>query len=346
MGWSTTDWTPGNIQRYADEFWEALNERIFASSFTYIPYLAGEVNLPVPGANIQKATYYGPMSTTGVYSFKCLQLMVKSLCNYFARSHDVAGQLYDKDHYIGVSVGLGDSGITWSFSDLLTSIRGSAQTHFRRASEWPDDWEDWSDPAYSTGYASTGDILGPWILYDLQQSLNRLIWSVSWSTAIKDYRQYSGNGISAAAAQADYALRSSGPSSHVDFYQYGRKTPWYYLQTRVGKIAGFVPYKSGISRQIDILVRSQAFWQQEWAAFDAKDGDGNVLQEDKISLFQRYEPGPASQNIVSTNDLGSNNAASSFSSSEEYKGWRVVNQSDAEALFLTRWNIPGGFDYY
>jgi len=47
---------------------------------------------------------------------------------------------------------------------------------FRRVAgaNWPSDWTDYNDPAYSYGKIQTGDIIGPWLIVDLQNGLNAL----------------------------------------------------------------------------------------------------------------------------------------------------------------------------
>ena len=43
---------------------------------------------------------------------------------------------------------------------------------FRRVTgnAWPADWTDLDDPAYSYGYCQAGDIIGPWLLTDIQRA--------------------------------------------------------------------------------------------------------------------------------------------------------------------------------
>ena len=43
----------------------------------------------------------------------------------------------------------------------------------------PADWTDWDDPAYEYGRVQKGDTKGPWLFKDLQDTLNRMIWT--WS---------------------------------------------------------------------------------------------------------------------------------------------------------------------
>jgi len=62
----------------------------------------------------------------------------------------------------------------------LIDFRAVAGLHpdgFRRATEMPEDWTDLNDPAYSYGLMKRGDIVGPWILVDMQNALSAMKWS-------------------------------------------------------------------------------------------------------------------------------------------------------------------------
>lgn len=68
------------------------------------------------------------------------------------------------------------------FPDQLTLAvwRTRACLHadgFRRATTWPADWTNPDDPAYMHGQMQAGDIIGPWVLQDVQRGLSALRWS-------------------------------------------------------------------------------------------------------------------------------------------------------------------------
>ncbi len=42
---------------------------------------------------------------------------------------------------------------------------------------WPADWTDYADPAFSYGYCQSGDIIGPWLWDDLQDGYDALRWT-------------------------------------------------------------------------------------------------------------------------------------------------------------------------
>ena len=59
MSWSVTEWTPGNIQQYADEFWKAIKERKVVMGEDVSGFL-----IPQPGAILQSTSTKPPGSTT------------------------------------------------------------------------------------------------------------------------------------------------------------------------------------------------------------------------------------------------------------------------------------------
>jgi len=80
---------------------------------------------------------------------------------------------------------------------------------FRRATEWPEDWEDYDDPAYAYGPIEAGDILGPWILADLRAAVNALVWTVHECGAEElEDSQRTGSAFAAAWADARSAAES------------------------------------------------------------------------------------------------------------------------------------------
>jgi hypothetical protein len=50
---------------------------------------------------------------------------------------------------------------------------------WRRATVYPTDWTDVDDPAYSYGFCEAGDIIGPWLIADLQMAMTPLKWTAS-----------------------------------------------------------------------------------------------------------------------------------------------------------------------
>jgi hypothetical protein len=65
-----------------------------------------------------------------------------------------------------------DTAYVTGLDDALTTA--GLGTHFRAAKTTPHCWMDVTDPAFEFRYAEEGDILGPWIFYDMQQALSQL----------------------------------------------------------------------------------------------------------------------------------------------------------------------------
>jgi hypothetical protein len=70
-------------------------------------------------------------------------------------------------------------------------VAGLHADGFRRVPgpAWPADWTDLNDPAYQYGHCQAGDIIGPWLLVDLQRGFSalRLTWQTPSYTSIASY---------------------------------------------------------------------------------------------------------------------------------------------------------------
>ena len=88
------------------------------------------------------------------------------------------------------------SGLTdlpWLSLARWRELAGLHPSGFRRVpgAAWPSDWTDANDPAYSYGRIEPGDIIGPWLLTDLQRGYSALRW-----TALEAQVPSSATGIS------------------------------------------------------------------------------------------------------------------------------------------------------
>ncbi len=59
------------------------------------------------------------------------------------------------------------------------TVSGNAACVGRKFSVLPQDWADQADPAFGYTVAASGDVLGPWLLADLQAGLKVLRWTTS-----------------------------------------------------------------------------------------------------------------------------------------------------------------------
>jgi hypothetical protein len=76
---------------------------------------------------------------------------------------------------------------------------------FRRATEWPTDWTDYNDSAYSYGPIESGDIRGPWIFEDLHRGLDALRWTnIPKQNVTVDDAQEKGTTTTADENQGSY----------------------------------------------------------------------------------------------------------------------------------------------
>jgi len=93
----------------------------------------------------------------------------------WVRSHNDDGTKRATDYYDGE-----EDFVYWTLVTMLTVVSGSKATHFRRVEgdTLPTDWTDWEDDAYSYGYITAGDIIGPWIFRDLQDVINLKVWTL------------------------------------------------------------------------------------------------------------------------------------------------------------------------
>ena len=70
-------------------------------------------------------------------------------------------------------------------------VAGLHPDGFRRVpgADWPADWTDLNDPAYQYGLCQPGDIIGPWLLVDLQRGFSALrhSWANPVHTALASY---------------------------------------------------------------------------------------------------------------------------------------------------------------
>jgi len=230
-GWTITDWAPGNIQLYADEFWSAVNERnkVYWSS-------PPSVYIPISGADIQSGNTTpasAPGSTSGVFAWLYLQERVKYFCDNagyrFLQSADPSdGSLWTISSFNNQDSKQPD--VSWTFDNLIKAIGGHAvgtpQVKFRRVSgsSYPSNWNNWSDGAYVSGggMIQAGDMMGPWIFQDLQKALNLLIWtdpnSLSWESGTDNERliatgQYSGTYATCTSSCDDNADADASPDS-------------------------------------------------------------------------------------------------------------------------------------
>lgn len=119
-----------------------------------------------------------------------------------------------------------------SWADLHTVASVSA-SGFRRAVAWDPTMSDWTDPAdpmFSFGYLQPGDIIGPWILDDLQRILSackHVAWVEASSVAVNEVRAYAASDYDCATAYTQAAASwAAAPWEANDTYLPGLSTSY------------------------------------------------------------------------------------------------------------------------
>jgi hypothetical protein len=81
----------------------------------------------------------------------------------------------DFANYVEIySNGLHSSHAFWTVATWRTAA--SMDYGYRRCTNYPSNWQNYSDSAYMYGYCTTNDIVGPWLWVDLQNGLDKLKW--------------------------------------------------------------------------------------------------------------------------------------------------------------------------
>jgi len=326
-GWSTTTWDDGGAyyQQFDDELWKAFNERRQALELS-------PVYVPEPGANIQHVGTAAPASVTGNFSLRYMQgSIINNIVTSFIQSHNTDGSARSSDYYHGRA-----SATTWSTADFFLSVNGG--TGFRRKTAW--------GAAFSYGYAVEGDILGPWILEDLQKSLNRLIWTGTYNTSQSSYTTFYGSGTSTSWATA----KSDADAGYIET-PVGMTMP---QAASLGSKSGadFTAWKerARVKHSVDVpnfLTRAVDFYMTtikisgENPTFDAQ---GDNVVENALSLLSSITGNDAT--VVSDWFGGPtvDNWCDEPSGLINTLGW--MRSSTTTGRAIARWNVAGGFTYY
>lgn len=170
-GWTTTAWENVDWSEVAvlQDWYDAVEER--RTSFSVEPDHCWGARPPL-GDDVHGASFWA-----------ALQNWIEENCIYFVRSHEYDGTLRTNgtDFLDGLTTGI-DKHI-WDFERLMLSVSqevaAAGDRKFRRVPgpDLPANWTDWNDPAYSYGPMQAADIIGAWIFYDIQEALNRMIWT-------------------------------------------------------------------------------------------------------------------------------------------------------------------------
>lgn len=347
MAWSTTDWTPGNYQQYADEFWQAYNERATVVAFTTL-------YVPAAGANIQSRSASAPASTTGLFSMRYLQASIglTAFVEDFVQSHDTdgsdsaAGTALDADYYDGES-----DITTWTTANLFLAVNGG--TGWRRKANIGD--------AFSYGEAQEGDIFGPWICEDIQRALNCLVWTrQSWTftrSGENNRKQGAGDNAAWATAKSDAETQYAASSQTYDVALYARAEADLNLTTG-GQYFGLIDRNylyaqatipDDYAKAVDWYAYATKYPGYSGYSVNEFDANGDDVIENAHSLWLTENKAAACGDALTAGSaLGSLTAptwcAEPGDGLRTGRGYNV--QAVASARYaVARWNVAGGFSY-
>jgi len=153
---------------FVNEFFNAFNERVPGLD----PPTGGThadnalLDLVEAGDDIQLASLWATLQQRIEDQFDAVSVVPTGVFNYAMRwlvPYDIAdgGSLEEAPEQL-------------DFLEFCEQSSDMADLGWRRATEWPTDWTDLEDEAYSFGRMEAGDIIGPWIFVDLQTALDAM----------------------------------------------------------------------------------------------------------------------------------------------------------------------------
>jgi len=247
----------------------------------------------------------------------------------------------------------GDFVITARASSTVVTIAGQCSCVSNRFSIMPDDWTDYNDPAFVYGLASDGDVIGPWLLADLQAALN-VLWrtkhlaGVYGLTTNNNKQGYSGAGMPSWAAAV--ALAESNYASDLTTINVLPYTS--YWGSRSGG-----EFSCGIGRQknkVRFTTPSSLKCDVDWYALyrqrgNVANGNGDFAAHN-VGEYHLWlvDPGVTANVVVSSALFGS--LVLPVACAEPGEG--VTNETgyellspDEDMVAVARWNVAGGFEY-
>lgn len=352
MGWNR-DWSSASVVPWitvtdVNDFIKAANERqtaINGQADLYDEKAAGD-------------TSCGHCRVAGGYNWiRDLQGFVQNKHNFFVVSHE-GGVQRDPAHWEGGATPPRDDRYG-SLADVF-SAAGLPYSDWRRYTVHPSE-----GGAVQYGVAQAGDVLGPWLLADLQATLNVLVWR---GTTAQDYggaawsnegetNVYDGDGDRKPTweeAKAD-AEAKWGPWYAADDEAprcYSSGGPFYddftaYLYRRYAYLVTW-DWCSDRACGLDFFAYAQS-WEYSW------DANGDDVLEEAYSLWHsQTEPAGVSggRDIVSTAPLGGTTQPNwpgipppeeSFSHGYQVTGY--ISPVIPDGAVLLRYDVAGGFEY-
>jgi hypothetical protein len=304
--------------------------------------------IPLPGANIQHVGTTAPATQTGNFSLRFLQGQIVTYLTSFVVSHSAWDARLENAVYDGAA-----SIPMWTTTTFFLALTND--THFRRKANWGDN--------FSFGYAQAGDIIGPWIMEDLQRALNMMIWTRY--TYILDRKEENnrklGTGQSEAswaaaksATETSYTGSSTSTATICEAFSYGNYyigiVGWQAILSRTYQY-GHVTIDSTLAKEVDWYCWAQidALYTQfmEVVEFGAH-GDEVIQNAFSLWLTETKAAGSAEEWATTTKIASGSLTQPVWTSEpaqrqENYLGYQI---DTAKLYAVARWDVDGGFTYY
>jgi len=356
--WSSASGVPWITLTDVNDFIKAANERQGA--------INGQTDLYVEKSVGDMAT--GHCRASGGHNWiRDLQGFVQAQHNFFVVSHD-AGVRRDPGHWEGGAAPPHDD-CYGSLAEVFAAA-GFPHSNWRRYTVHPAE-----GGGVQYGVAQEGDVLGPWLLEDIQAALNVLVWRGTTTRGTRPQQDWEGaewsNEGETNAYQGDGDPKATWPLAKADaeakwgpWYQaddeppqcHSTGSPWYsdyvaYLERYYAYLATG-EYLGDRACGVDFFAHAS----KPPDAHMSWDANGDDVLEDAYSLWHsQTEPAGASgwREIVSSAALGGTARPNwpgipepppgGISHGYKVSGWIIPDIPSGAALL--RYDVPGGFEY-
>jgi hypothetical protein len=245
--------------------------------------------------------------------------------------------------------GIGTYENIFPFTDFLAFV-GLNTNGFRRAiTNWPSDWTDIDDPAFSYGKIEVGDIFGPWVEDEIMRCFDGMTQNViaaSWYVD-GDIVVNKGETVSSltntwgevvAQVTANWPSPDTEETNSIAFPRHraseirggvGLPSNYYsaFAEAQMGKARSTV-YGIGIPRTVDFYQRSTTVWGGQTNATRVFNANGDDVVNGQWHMWEQTDITPTSQvdYATSTNYLGSVSlpeisATTPTENIPTYRGW-------------------------
>lgn len=351
MTWHTTDW--------ANADWASLdNLNDFIAALAERGTACGEEGAPfvTEGDDVQGTYFWGELDP--FHTLTALQGRVVLFHDHFIQSHDLDGTPRGAGYYDGYAGSLP----AWTWENVCKAAgiwKDATHYGFRRVAgpDLPADWTDVNDPAYSFGYMQAGDIIGPWIMRDLQALLNLLVWTSGTTEWLGG--GYAGGATAGtiaaakAAAEADWHV-DSDPIPDPAWAQsivYAQGANWVAGLSRRAPTSRWLYVPNHRKSAIEFYL-TPIKWPTDWPYPSTTfDGNGDVGEENKLSLAstETNDDGDGDPEIVEITTTAFDASVKPNWCADEESSRGYLTHALATPPFTTpcliRWNVAGGFAY-